>query len=90
MIILTDGEIEDEAQAIMNIKNSIHLPMSLIIIGIGQNNFPRMVNLDNAVSTQRDSKGKLLSRDNVQFLKLDDIRNMGQDVAEAALANIPD
>ena len=45
-LILTDGEIHDMSETIECIVDSSHLPLSLIIVGIGQADFGNMDTLD--------------------------------------------
>jgi len=46
LLILTDGEIHDMARVKKLIVDSSPLPTSIIIVGIGQEEFELMVELD--------------------------------------------
>jgi len=46
LLILTDGEIHDMNNTINSIIGAAHLPISIIIIGIGNADFGKMVTLD--------------------------------------------
>ena len=46
LLILTDGIIHDMETTINAIIESAHLPLSIIIIGIGNEDFSKMVTLD--------------------------------------------
>lgn len=46
LLILTDGEIHDMEATKTSIVNSSHLPLSIIIVGIGDSNFSNMEILD--------------------------------------------
>lgn len=56
MLILTDGEIHDMAATIDLVVAASHLPLSIIIIGIGNADFGNMNTLDGD-SGLRSSKG---------------------------------
>ena len=45
-MILTDGEIMDEQETIDEIVKGSSLPLSIIIVGIGKEDFGMMKNLD--------------------------------------------
>lgn len=46
LLILTDGQIHDMEQSINSIIQSSHLPLSIIIVGIGNEDFSNMTILD--------------------------------------------
>ena len=46
LLILTDGEIHDMQQTINSLIQAAYLPMSIIIIGVGNANFGKMETLD--------------------------------------------
>lgn len=46
LLILTDGEIHDMPLTLNSIVNSSHLPLSIIIVGIGNADFTNMEILD--------------------------------------------
>lgn len=58
MLILTDGKIDDMADCIDDIIASSHIPLSIIIVGIGDADFKSMNILDNDDMTLVDSKGR--------------------------------
>jgi hypothetical protein len=45
-LILTDGEIHDMEATKSSIVNASHLPLSIIIVGIGNSDFTNMEILD--------------------------------------------
>ena len=57
LMILTDGETHDMAASIDDIIAASHLPLSIIIIGIGKAYFSNMNKLDNDDLSMVDSKG---------------------------------
>ncbi|NP_001363820.1 copine-5 isoform f [Homo sapiens] len=65
LLIITDGVISDMAQTKEAIVNAAKLPMSIIIVGVGQAEFDAMVELDGD-DVRISSRGKLAERDIVQ------------------------
>ncbi|XP_067913311.1 copine-8-like isoform X4 [Heterodontus francisci] len=96
LLIITDGVISDMAQTKEAIVNAAKLPMSIIIVGVGQAEFDAMVELDGD-DIRVSSRGKLAERDIVQFVPFRDyIDRTGNHVlsmarlAKDVLAEIPD
>lgn len=58
LLILTDGEIHDMQASIDAIVAASHLPLSIIIVGIGNSDFGNMNKLDNDDMSMRDSMGR--------------------------------
>ncbi|XP_060898021.1 copine-5b isoform X1 [Labrus mixtus] len=69
LLIITDGVISDMAQTKEAIVNGAKLPMSIIIVGVGQAEFDAMVELDGD-DIRISSRGKLAERDIVQVTAL--------------------
>ena len=67
LMILTDGKIDDIDNTIDALVESSFLPLSVIIIGIGNANFNNMNLLDADENPLIDSKGVKAARDLVQF-----------------------
>ncbi|XP_055119712.2 copine-5 isoform X3 [Symphalangus syndactylus] len=96
LLIVTDGVISDMAQTKEAIVNAAKLPMSIIIVGVGQAEFDAMVELDGD-DVRISSRGKLAERDIVQFVPFRDyVDRTGNHVLSMArlardvLAEIPD
>jgi len=70
LLILTDGEINDMHEAITEIAyiSDMNLPISIIIIGVGDEDFANMVRLDGD-----DVAIKSGCRDVVQFVKFKEV-----------------
>ena len=67
-----------------------HLPISIIIIGIGEDSFEKMQELDSDDKVLTNSKGKPAMRDIVQFVKFNDFRNNSSEaLAEEVLKEVP-
>ncbi|KAM8975399.1 copine-5 isoform 1-T1 [Pelodytes ibericus] len=96
LLIITDGVISDMSQTKEAIVNAAKLPMSIIIVGVGQAEFDAMVELDGD-DIRISSRGKLAERDIVQFVPFRDyVDRTGNHVlsmarlAKDVLAEIPD
>jgi hypothetical protein len=88
LLILTDGEIHDMQKTIDYVINSSHLPMSIIIIGIGGADFGMMNTLDGD-SGLRGSTGQMAQRDLVQFVPFRQFNGNVVMLAKHVLAEIP-
>ena len=67
-MILTDGVIDDLQETIDSLVEGSFLPLSVIIIGIGDADFKKMEILDGDDVPLISSKGKKRMRDLVQFV----------------------
>lgn len=79
LLILTDGEIHDMPQTIDLVIEASQLPCSIIIVGVGNEGFQMMKQLD-ADKGRLTSKtnGSKAARDIVQFVCFRDYANAGQ------------
>jgi hypothetical protein len=89
LLILTDGVIDDMTQSIDLIIQCSDAPISIIIVGVGDEDFKMMVVLDNDAGTMKDSRGRPATRDCVQFVPFRNYQD-GPTLAEAILFEIPD
>lgn len=69
LLIITDGEIHDMKQTKDLIVECSDYPLSIIIVGVGNADFEKMVELDGDDVVLRNSKGQATKRDIVQFVK---------------------
>jgi hypothetical protein len=74
LLILTDGEIHDMDKTIDLIYDAAALPLSLIIVGVGNADFSGMVRLDGDGGSLFNSKGQKVPRDLVQFVPFRDVQ----------------
>lgn len=58
LLILTDGEIHDMVATKDIIVNASTMPLSIIIIGVGDEKFKLMKQLDSDEALLRDSNGR--------------------------------
>eukprot|EP01080_Neovahlkampfia_damariscottae_P002551 gene2551-3513_t len=89
VLILTDGVINDMDATIEQIVKASYLPVSIVIIGIGDADFKNMDMLDSDNETL-EVDGKKAERDVVQFVPFSKYKNSSPDsLAEEVLKEIP-
>ena len=91
LMILTDGVIEDkDLQDTKDILvEASFLPLSVIIIGIGNEDFTKMEILDADVEPLRSKTGQVWLRDIVQFVPFNKYQNNPELSSKEVLAKIP-
>lgn len=75
LLILTDGAIHDMRETKDLIVQASALPLSIIIVGIGNADFSNMEVLDGDEVRLRNSRGEQALRDIVQFVEFKDFAN---------------
>ncbi|KAK1805328.1 hypothetical protein P4O66_019659 [Electrophorus voltai] len=76
LLILTDGVITDMADTREAIVHASHLPMSVIIVGVGNADFSDMQMLDGDDGILRSPKGEPVLRDIVQFVPFHNFKHV--------------
>ncbi|KAF7469350.1 Hypothetical predicted protein [Marmota monax] len=76
LLILTDGVVTDMADTREAIVRASHLPMSIIIVGVGNADFTDMQTLDGEDGVLRSPRGEPALRDIVQFLPFRELRSV--------------
>uniref|UniRef100_A0A8B9KIY6 Copine-2 n=1 Tax=Astyanax mexicanus TaxID=7994 RepID=A0A8B9KIY6_ASTMX len=90
LLIITDGVISDMDETRHAIVQAAKLPMSIIIIGVGNADFAAMEFLDGDSSVLRSYTGEEAVRDIVQFVPFRDFRNAPKEtLAKSVLAELP-
>ena len=89
IMILTDGMIDDMAETKDSLVAASFLPISVIIIGIGNGDFRNMNVLDADEYPLYDRTGRKADRDLVQFVPYNQFKNNPQKLAEQVLEEIP-
>ena len=88
-LLLTDGVIMDYEETVDEIIKASALPLSIVIVGVGDENFEAMEKLDSDKCLLTNNKGQKASRDIVQFVSY---RQFNQDplkLATETLREIP-
>jgi Copine len=90
LLILTDGAITDASQTVDAIVQASYLPLSIIIIGVGNADFSQMNILDGDGTVLRSSKGLSAARDIVQFVPFREFSQRGAtELAAEVLRELP-
>jgi len=89
LMILTDGEIHDMRETKSLVVEASSLPLSIIIVGVGNENFRNMEALDSDEGLLRDDNGRFARRDIVQFVPFKKFGGNPQLLAKEVLAEIP-
>jgi copine 5/8/9 len=86
LMIITDGIVNDTEATIDAIVNASDLPLSIVIVGVGEADFSDMHRLDGDTVTLESQDGKRkAARDIVQFVEWNKIGGLwGQQHADAA------
>uniref|UniRef100_A0A914UZ32 C2 domain-containing protein n=1 Tax=Plectus sambesii TaxID=2011161 RepID=A0A914UZ32_9BILA len=93
LLMLTSGAISDMRQTISAIVNASKLPMSIIIVGVGRNDFSAMERLD-ADRKRLAVEDKKAERDIVQFVAYEEFKysgnvNCNSELAKEVLKEVP-
>jgi hypothetical protein len=89
LMILTDGVINDLPETIDALVEASSLPLSVIIIGIGTEDFSKMEILDGDKVPLKSRRGKIRTRDIVQFVPFSKFENDAKKLSMEVLAEIP-
>uniref|UniRef100_A0A8D0GR17 Copine 7 n=1 Tax=Sphenodon punctatus TaxID=8508 RepID=A0A8D0GR17_SPHPU len=90
LLILTDGVVTDMADTREAIVRASYLPMSIIIVGVGNADFTDMQILDGDDGILRSPKGEPVLRDIVQFVPFREFKNASPTaLAKCVLAEVP-
>lgn len=90
LLIITDGVITDMDQTRTAVVEASHLPMSIIIVGVGGADFDAMEFLDSDDKLLRSPRGDIAARDIVQFVPFRDFKGNSVALAQSVLAELPD
>jgi len=89
LLLLTDGIILDMQETIDALVEGSFLPLSVIIIGIGNDLFPEMIILDGDNVPLVSSRGVKRMRDLVQFVPFNKYKDNPAKLAEQVLEEVP-
>ena len=89
LLILTDGIIYDMDETVDALVEASFLPLSVIIIGIGNDHFREMIELDGDDNPLISSAGVKRMRDIVQFVPFNKYKYDPNKLAEQVLEEVP-
>jgi len=90
LLIITDGVINDMEATIDEIVQNNALPLSIVIVGVGDEDFTNMEVLDADDEPLRGSNGDIAKRDIVQFVPFREFKNAPMSrLAKETLEEIP-
>ncbi|KAM5295625.1 copine-7 isoform 2-T2 [Glossophaga mutica] len=90
LLILTDGVVTDMADTREAIVRASRLPMSVIIVGVGNADFTDMQVLDGDAGVLRSPRGEPALRDIVQFVPFRELKSASPAaLAKCVLAQVP-
>jgi len=91
LLIITDGIINDMKQTkdeIVAMSNE-NLPVSIIIVGVGNADFSKMDELDGDDGRLMNSRGQYATRDIVQFVPMNKFKKLSE-LSKETLVEVPD
>ena len=89
LLILTDGQITDTDNTIDALVEASFLPISVIIVGIGNGDFDNMKLLDADYNPLYDKNKRKADRDLVQFVPFNEFKDNPPELANQVLEEIP-
>ena len=87
LVVIIDGVLNDMHQSISALVQSSFLPLSVMFVGVGPDNFAGMDQVLQVPLT--DESGKVARRQNVHFAELKKFDNSAEKLVENMLENIP-
>lgn len=78
LLLLTDGAVSDVEATKEAVVRASHLPVSIIIVGVGGADFTAMEELDGDGGPLRARSGETVARDIVQFVPFRQFQNVSQ------------
>ncbi|XP_027188868.1 protein BONZAI 3 isoform X2 [Cicer arietinum] len=91
LLIITDGVVTDLQETINAIVKASDLPLSILIVGVGNANFTSMEVLDADNGRRLESStGRVATRDIVQFVPITEVQSGHISAVQALLEELPD
>jgi len=90
MLYITDGAITDMKETVSSIVKASSLPLSIIIIGVGNADFQLMEDLDSDDALLTDQYGNVAKQDIVQFVEFNKYSSDVTLLHEDVLREVPD
>jgi len=90
LLLITDGAISDEQKTIREIVRTSNLPLSILVVGVGNEEFAEMRILEGGGHLLKDDSGNVAVRHNVEFVPMRDYRDQHHsEMAKDVLDEIP-
>jgi hypothetical protein len=89
LVIITDGTIHDLDEMKRQLIKNETSPLSVCIVGVGDENFSKMYQLDCRTKPLEDKNGNKSNRDICQFVRYKDFRDRPDKLTETMLMIIP-
>ena len=89
ILIITDGVIHDFDETKSTIIKTSYLPYSIVVVGVGNDNFSSMEQLSSDKHELIDKNGNKAERDIIQFVRFLDYEDDPVGLAEEILMKIP-
>ena len=89
LVIITDGNNNDIDEMVRQLIKSERYPISVCIIGVGDENFSRMLQMDSRTKPLEDKDGYKSERDMCQFVRYNDFKDRPDKMTEFMLNIIP-
>jgi len=89
LVIITDGNNHDIDEMVRQLIKSERYPISVCIVGVGDENFSRMLQMDSRTKPLEDKDGYKSKRDMCQFVRYNDFKDRPDKMTEYMLNVIP-
>jgi len=89
LVIITDGNNHDIDEMVRQLIKSERYPISVCIVGVGDGNFTKMLQMDSKTKPLEDKDGNKSERDMCQFVRYNDFKYKPDKLAEYMLTDIP-
>jgi len=90
LVIITAGQVEDLQTTIDLLVEIAHLPISIVLVGVGNHDFSAMEKLDGDKKWLRNSKKKLTKRDIVNFVDFEECAHDPEKLMKRILEEFPE
>ena len=89
LVIISDGNNHDIDEMVRQLIKSERYPISVCIVGVGDENFSRMLQMDSRTKPLEDKDGNKSERDMCQFVRYNDFKDRPDKLVEYMLTVIP-
>jgi len=89
LVIISDGNNHDIDEMVRQLIKSERYPISVCIVGVGDENFSRMLQMDSRTKPLEDKDGNKSERDMCQFVRYNDFKDRPDKLTEYMLTVIP-